>query len=111
MRLFDDAGFPWWMQGQVVLLSEAAAPPPDFDDKTLLALYGEDWIKHAISLAAVGVNGIVRPGVDGDVASVLTLTAAFEQVLLAALESETRSAGFDWGLLPEEAFALRRSAP
>jgi hypothetical protein len=76
----------------------------------LRALFGEDWTKHAASLAPVGIDGIegiLRPGVDGDVAGLLSLTDAFDQVVLAGLESETRRAGFDWALLPEMEFALR----
>ena len=107
MRLFDDAGFPWWLQGQVVLLSESDAPPPDIDEEVLLALSEEDWTKHAASLAPVGIEGVARPGVDGDVVGLLSLTDAFEQVVLAGLASETRIAGFEWAVLPEEAFALR----
>jgi hypothetical protein len=105
--LFDDAGFPWWQQGQIVLLSKADSAPPDIDEDKLLALFEDDWTKHAPSLAAVGVEGILRPGVDGDVAGLLSLNDAFEQVVLERLESETRHDGFDWALLPEKAFALR----
>jgi len=49
----------------------------------------------------------VRPGVDGDVAGLLSLTEASEQVTLAALERETRRAEFDWALVTEEAFEGR----
>jgi hypothetical protein len=108
-RLFDDASFPWWMQGQVVLLSSLDAPPPDLDEDALLALFGEDWTKRAAPLAAIGVDGIMRPGVDGDVAGLLSLRDEFEQVVLDALERETRPAGFDWALLPESAFAQANS--
>jgi hypothetical protein len=104
MRLFDDAGFPWWLQGQVVLLSEPDAPPPEIDEGSLLTLFGEEWTERATSLAPVGIEGIVRPGVDGDVAGLLTLTDAFDQVVVAALERETRRAEFDWALLAEETF-------
>ena len=107
MRLFDDASFPWWMQGQVVLLSGFAALPPDVDEDALLVLFGEDWTKRAAPLAAAGIEGIMRPGVDGDVAGLLSLRDEFEQTVLDALEGETRLAGFDWALLPEEVFALR----
>jgi hypothetical protein len=106
-RLFDDAGFPWWMQGQVVVLSKADAPPPDIDEDTLLALFGDDWTSHAPALGAVGIEGIVRPGVDGDVAGLLSLTVSFEEAVLGVLEGETRRAGFDWAVLTEDAFALR----
>jgi hypothetical protein len=104
MRLFDDAGFPWWMQGQVVLLSEPEAAPPDVDVAALLALFEDDWTKQAAALRPVGVKGAMRPGVDGDVAGVLSLTDAFDQAVLAALERETRLAGFDWAVVPESAF-------
>ena len=105
MRLFDDASFPWWMQGQVVLLSGPEAPPPDIDEDALLALFGQDWTKRAAPLAAAGIAGIMRPGVDGDVAGLLSLRDEFEPVVLDTLERETRLAGFEWALLPEEAFA------
>jgi hypothetical protein len=107
MRLFDDAGFPWWLQGQVVLLSGPDAPPPEIDEESLLALFGEEWTEHAASLAPVGIESIVRPGVDGDVAGLLSLTEASEQVVLAALERETRHAGFEWALVPEKVFEAR----
>ena len=109
VRLFDDPAFPWWQQGQLVLLSRSDAPPPDIDEDTLLALFGEDWTKHAASLAPLGIEGVLRPGVDGDVAGLWSVTEAFEHVVLVlgALERETRAAGFDWALLSEEAFALR----
>ena len=107
MRLFDDAGLPWWLQGQIVLLSGPDASPPDIDDETLLTLFGEEWTSHAASLAPIGIKGIVRPGVDGDVAGLLTFTGASEQAVLAALEGETRRAEFDWALLTEKAFTAR----
>ena len=107
VRLFDDAGFPWWMQGQVVLLSDPDTPPLEIGQASLLALFDDDWTKQAALLARVGVRGIVRPGVDGDVAGLLSLTDAFEQAVLGALERETRVAGIAWSLVPETAFASR----
>jgi hypothetical protein len=106
-RLFDDGAFPWWLQGQVVLLSEPDAPPPDIDEESLLALFGEEWTGRAASLAPAGVQGVVRPGVDGDVAGLVSLNDVFQEAVLTALETETRLAGFEWALLMEEAFALR----
>ena len=112
MRLFDDAGFPWWQQGQVVLLVE---PTPDqrdvepevFDTETLLGLFDEDWTTRAASLTATGVMGVVRPGVDGDVAGLLSLKEAFLHTALEALARQTRLAGFDWAVVPEKELALR----
>ena len=105
LHLFDDTGFPWWMQGQVVLLSGAETPPPDIDSDALFALFEAEWTESASSLAAAGIAGIMRPGVDGDVAGLLSLTDAFESVVLAALERETLRAGLEWSLLSEDALA------
>src|SRR5262249_39298672 len=82
MRLFDDAGFPWWQQGQIVLLVGADQSQRDaereeletFDKEALLGLFDDEWTTRAASLAATGVKGVLRPGVDGDVAGLLSLT-------------------------------------
>jgi hypothetical protein len=102
-RLFDDAGFPWWLQGQIAMLSETDAPPPQIDEESLLALFEEEWTTHAASLIAAGIRGVIKPGVDGDVAGLLSLTDAFEQAVITALDHETRRAGFEWELVSEEA--------
>jgi hypothetical protein len=108
ISLFHDAGFPWWLQGQVALLSTPEAPLPEIDQESLLALTGDDWTRRAGSFdPSAAVVGVLRPGVDGDVAGLLSLTEVFERFVLTALESEARRADFDWALLPEEAFALR----
>lgn len=105
VQLFDDPGFPWSMQGQLALLSRADAPPPPIDERTLLALFSDEWATHT----AAGLEGILRPGVDGDVAGLWSLTDSFEQAILGALERETRAANFHWALVPEELFADKAS--
>jgi hypothetical protein len=107
IRLFDDEGFPWWRQAQVGLLSKPDAPPTGIDEPQLLALFDDEWTTHAASLAADGVEGVVRPGVDGDVAGVWTLSEAFEQALLSALANEARSGGIGWTIVSEDAFASK----
>jgi hypothetical protein len=107
--LFDDGAFPWWLQGQVVLLSEPDAAPPDIDEAGLLGLIGDDWTKQGGLLSRAGVRGILRPGVDGDVAGLLSLTGAFERSALGALEREASNCRLAWALLSEASFtsALR----
>jgi hypothetical protein len=104
-RLFDDAAYPWWLQGQVALLSEPESQPPKVEREGLLGLMASDWMKRAGALIALGVRGIIRPGVDGDVAGLLSLTDSFDESFLKTLESETRRAGLDWMVLPEKDFA------
>jgi hypothetical protein len=103
MRALDDEGFPWWLQGQVLLLSSPDEAPPDVSAPALMALFEDDWAEQAATLAALDVQGVVRPGVDGDVAGVLTLTPALEKSLLDALERETRPAGLSWAIVAEAA--------
>jgi hypothetical protein len=106
-QLFGDEGFPWWMQGQIVLLSQLDAPPPGIDEPQLLALFADDWTARADALAAERVEAMVRPGVDGDVAGLLAFSESFEREVLAALEREARSLGATWASVPEEVFAVK----
>ena len=101
-RAFDDAGFPWWMQGQVLLLFEPDAPPPELDEPSLLTLLEENWAERAAMLEMPGLQGAVRPGVDGAVAGALALTDSFERRFLETLEGETRRAGLAWEIVSEE---------
>ena len=100
-QLFEDPGFPWWLQGQIVLLSDPDATPPDVDGPTMLTLLDDDWAARAAALAAAGVHAGVRPGVDGDVAGVLALSDAFDVKLLESLEREARGAGLTWDVVAE----------
>jgi hypothetical protein len=102
-RMFDDPAYPWWLQGQVTLLSDPEGAPPEIDRDTLLSLIADDWSKRAGALVGLGVRGIVRPGVDGDMAGLLSLTDDFDKVFLRTLESETRRTGLDWAELEESA--------
>ena len=104
-QAFDDAGFPWWLQGQVLILSSARSAAPDIDHATLLSLLTDGWPKRAMELEKHGILGVVRPGVDGDVAGVFSLTIAFETLLLATLERESSRAGFHWMELTEADFS------
>lgn len=107
MQAFDDAAHPWWMQGQVLVISAPSVPSPEIDRKHLRALLENDWSGVADALSPPGVIAVLRPGVDGDLAGLLTLTADAERTSLAALEGETRRASFDWSVLTEDAFADR----
>jgi hypothetical protein len=104
-RLFEDADYPWWLQGQLVLLSKSDLPPPDLDLKTLIGLLGEDWMAWPARLEATGVLGVMRPGVDGDVAGIVLVTDRFERDLLVTLEREVRLRGLDWTTMAERDFA------
>lgn len=95
-RLFDDGGFPWWLQAQAAVLSPRGAPPPDIDVASWPALLDERWLDAASALREARIDAVVRPGVDGAVAGLLTWHDATEHRLLTALSQETARAGLTW---------------
>lgn len=101
--LFHDGGFPWSTQGQVVLLSAPDVPPRAIDWRTLIAL--NDRPVGPDALASLRVDAIVRPGVDGDVAGIMSASDSFERQLLGSIEREAGQSGFSWRVLSEDAFA------
>ncbi|GCB05043.1 hypothetical protein PSUB009319_26740 [Ralstonia sp. SET104] len=104
IRLFDDSGYSWHLQGQVAILSTEHADIASLDRKTVLSLIGPDWTMEATALTAKGITAVLRPGVDGAVIGVLCLDDTFAQALTAALERETNAAGFGWTMLTETEF-------
>jgi len=107
MRLFYDAGYPWWLQGQVVLLSATDAPPPKINCRMVDSLFANDWTENASVLASLGIHGILRPGVDGDLAGLLSFTFGFEHDIMTELKLGAQSFGLNWAELSEDAFAQR----
>ena len=106
--LFDAPGYAWDSQAQVVLISEHHAPAPIVSRDTLQALAGDNWIRHAATEQktprAHHLVGVMRPGVDGDIAGILSLTPAFTRSLTRALQTTAHRAGFAWQSLSEQAF-------
>lgn len=105
MRAFDLPQQPWSQQAQTVLLLDRHSSSIEIDRTSLRNLLSNDWKSHTASLAGTGVLGAVRPGVDGDVAGILSFTAAFESRVTDALADEARRTGFAWIELDEAAFA------
>ncbi len=109
IRLFDDDGFPWHLQGQIGILTASNARPFSIAHPQLHALVSDDWASQIARLGAVGVLGAIRPGVDGDVAGVLSLSDEFSHALLVALERAARAAMIDWVSVSEQ--ELRDALP
>lgn len=104
VRMFEDPGYPWRLQGQVAVLSPRDSQVPDIDRNAVLSLISEQWIEHCAQLRGRGIEGVIRPGVDGDILGVYSLNDEFTRNLLEALEHAVRQAKFDWFCLPEEDF-------
>ncbi|MBN9124945.1 MAG: hypothetical protein BGO99_08765 [Nitrosospira sp. 56-18] len=108
IRLFDEPAFPWWLEGQIVLLSSTEGPPPLLDIKSVISLLdNDDSSRQRETCLDAGILGIIRPGVDGDIAGFLSLDPSIEAQLLSTLEDESTCSGFDWSVLCEAEFGER----
>ncbi|MBN1605163.1 MAG: hypothetical protein JW940_00945 [Polyangiaceae bacterium] len=93
--LFDDPAFPWWVQGQVVLIGNA--PPMAVSSlENVLELVDPSTNIDAHQLAALGVLSCLRPGADGAVAAVVSSSETVHTALINAFELEARRDGFEW---------------
>ncbi len=110
VRLFEDFGHPWHAQAQVALLS-VLDHAPQLHRKTLLAALNGAWVNSIPALKTAGVQALVRPGVDGTVAGILSLDDAFTAAFLPALEREVRVCAMEWQVLVERDFAARVLSP
>jgi hypothetical protein len=106
VRLFDEPAFPWWLEGQIVLLSSAEGSLPLLDGKSAISLLDNDNSSRQREICLnAGILGIIRPGVDGDIAGFLSLNPSIEARLLSTLENESLRLGFDWSVLCKTEFS------
>ena len=91
----------------MALLWTADAPLPAAESIEWATLLDDDWIGRA---TALGAQGAVRPGVDGDVAGLWVTSSALMPRVLEALEARAREAGWACKALSEEAFAQALAA-
>jgi hypothetical protein len=74
--LFDCDAFDWRLKAQVALLVRSPMVLQDLGWDAVRDLAGDTWTDAAANLAAVGVEAVLRPGVDGDVAALWTAAPA-----------------------------------
>jgi hypothetical protein len=114
-RLFDDAGYPWWNQAQFALISSTGEPSPDFDKIAFdpAALFESEWSEGFGSLQRLGVQAILRPGVDGDVAGLLCASSELRNGFEAILSPLAADLGMSLQYVSEAEFAeaLASTAP
>jgi hypothetical protein len=103
--MFNQADYPWTLQAQAVLLSAAPIDSTTFTRAMWIAILDGEWEEQIEALRSAGVTGLIRPGVDGDVAGVFALTQECFDALHAALERAALSAGLTWSVLSEADFA------
>jgi hypothetical protein len=104
--LFDAGYFPWYMQGQIILLSPLGSQPPALDRKTLFSVMDSNLRTDFKMLSSIGIQAMIYPGVDGDLVGIVAASLAFEKEILGAIESEAVRSGFSWQVVDEEYFEL-----
>jgi hypothetical protein len=92
--LFNQAGFDWTLQAQVVLLSPADAPAPVLNLELTQAVWRGGSPPALAGLAAAGVQMVLRPGVDGAVVGVAGVQAGAWPAWLAALGASCQAQGW-----------------
>lgn len=103
-HLFDDDYFSWVQQGQTVFLSSLSEPVPDFRDvlsKSWQKKYEDDPMRV---LKDYALTGVMRPGVDGDVAGILFRSVADKESFLGVLREEAESSGIQFKMCNEAEF-------
>lgn len=103
-QLFDDGYFSWVLQGQTVFLSSLLDLIPDFR-----AVPTKAWQMKYQDIPLDVINdyslmGIVRPGVDGDVAGILFRSIQDRGYFLTALQEEAESSSMKFKRCDESEF-------
>lgn len=104
LHLFDANYFSWVLQGQSVFLSDLSDPLPDLRD-----VVSKAWQKKYEDAPLEAINdysliGIMRPGVDGDVAGFLFRSVAHKESFLRGLREEAESNGMQFKVCNEAEF-------
>lgn len=104
LHLFDASYFSWVLQGQSVFLSGLSDPLPDLKEVVSRA-----WQKKYEDAPLEAINdyslmGIMRPGVDGDVAGFLFRSVTHKESFLRSLREEAESNGMQFKFCNEAEF-------
>ncbi len=92
-HLFDDGSYPRHAQAQVVLLSPADAPPPVYEAIASHPAALFSWLGGAEGLSRAGVQAMLRPGVDGDVAGLFCASREVREIFEMALSGPAQARG------------------
>ena len=106
---FNDPGFPWWMQAQFILLSPFAAPEPNISCGEIMGLLSAPETAEQL-LQTHNLVAHLSPGVDGDVAALLTLGGPEQHALLTTLHEMAAEVNVSVTTLDESHFSERLSA-
>ena len=108
--LFDAEGFSWELLSQVAVLTLGQLVPARLDFSRWKALIERSGRDLERSLTEAGVTAILTPGVDGDVAELITLPPLSYEDVEARLDEECARAGVTFRVVPESSFERALSA-
>lgn len=109
IQLFLTNGFDWSQRGQLVLLSDRDAPPPQLSYQLFLDLWEGGAPPDSETLVReAGLSGFVSPAVDGSFAQVVAFADPLWQCLLQALVEECAAAEVEWRQVGEAEFKKTR---
>jgi hypothetical protein len=103
---FDDPAFPWWMQAQFLLISPASGPAPQMSSEDVLSLIDAPETGEQL-LQSRNLLGLLSPGVDGDVAALLTLEESVEHAFVSTLREAARKQGVSVQAVTEDELGIR----
>lgn len=106
---FNDPGFPWWMQAQFALISLVDAPEPQITRDEILDLLSAPETAEQL-LQRHKLVACLSPGVDGDVAALLTLGEPEQHALLTVLHQVAAEANVPVITVDENDFSERLAA-
>jgi hypothetical protein len=106
---FNDPGFPWWMQAQFALISLVDAPEPHITRDEILDLLSAPETAEQL-LQRHKLVACLSPGVDGDIAALLTLGEPEQHALLTVLHQIAAEANVPVITVEENDFSERLAA-
>lgn len=109
--LFDHPVFAWTLRAQLACVCAADVALPAPSQSFVDAMLDEDWTDQLPGLFRHGVQAVLRPGVDGDVALLVSATTAVEARIRDALVRAATATGVRLCELSEEDFAQRQGEP
>ena len=101
---FDASLFSWSMQVQVLLLSAPEHRPRVLTWTEMWSLTSRERPITSEALNSLDVEAALFPGVDGDVAGLVSSNPQIETRILAALQGAAEAADVDWRVVSEEEF-------
>ena len=90
---FSQADFAWWNQSQCILWSKSDNPDIFLSRVLAAQLLDGGWVEAARPLEEAGVLGAARPGVDGDVASLVFFERGARDCFVSILAGACKSLG------------------